>query len=84
LFGRCGSLDLSHPYGPSRPVTGIALLFFTLLTDTLGIQTHNRMQKIKIIKKKLIESRLADLFLHIVVGKESYGALTHWKELPQS
>jgi hypothetical protein len=23
----CGSLDLAHPYGPSRPVTGMALLF---------------------------------------------------------
>jgi hypothetical protein len=27
LFRRCRSLDLSHPYGPSWPVTGTTLPF---------------------------------------------------------
>jgi hypothetical protein len=31
LFIQCGILNITQPYRPPRPVTGIALLYFTLL-----------------------------------------------------
>jgi hypothetical protein len=42
LSTQCGIINISQPYRPSRPVTGIALLTFYIYVETHSKSTENK------------------------------------------
>jgi hypothetical protein len=91
LSKKCESLNISQPYGPSRHVTGIVLLFFNLpslylksislsevTSVTVRLYVHNSSSdhKVKNVKRRVPVEDNQQITLSLILGTENF-AIKH-------